>query len=196
MTTNFLQLCLFPRCRFTASDALYCGYFIQVLHTLKTPNFSTLICYDRVRYPRGREDWCIVGDTAGSGKGPVHCGWYSKKWQSYQCIMEVARGPVYCGWYGRMWQGTSALWMMRQESGKATSVLWVTWQEIASGLVYCEGDWCIMGRWQEMVWGTGALWVIWQKMVWGTGALWVIWQEMVRIPVYLWWYGRKWHWCI
>ena len=101
MTTNFLQLCLFPRCRFTASDALYCGYFIQVLHTLKTPNFSTLICYDRVRYPKGREDWCIVGDTAGSGKGPVHCGWYSKKWQGDQCIMEVARGPVYCGWYGK-----------------------------------------------------------------------------------------------
>ncbi|KAK7097709.1 THO complex subunit 2-like isoform X2 [Littorina saxatilis] len=48
MTTNFLQMCLFPRCRFTASDALYCGYFIQVLHTLKTPNFSTLICYDRI----------------------------------------------------------------------------------------------------------------------------------------------------
>ncbi|XP_076446186.1 THO complex subunit 2-like [Babylonia areolata] len=48
MTTNFLQLCLFPRCCFTASDALYCGYFIQVLHTLKTPNFSTLICYDRI----------------------------------------------------------------------------------------------------------------------------------------------------
>ncbi|KAK7500593.1 hypothetical protein BaRGS_00008168 [Batillaria attramentaria] len=48
MTTNFLQLCLFPRCCFTASDAMYCGYFIQVLHSLKTPNFSTLICYDRI----------------------------------------------------------------------------------------------------------------------------------------------------
>lgn len=43
-----------------------------------------------------------------------------------------------------------------------------------------------MGKWQEMVRGTGALWVIWQKIVWGTGDLGVIWQEMVRVPVYLW----------
>ncbi|KAI8730812.1 THO complex subunit 2 [Biomphalaria glabrata] len=47
MTTNLLQYCLFPRCCFTASDAIYCGHFIQVLHNLKTPNFSTLITYDR-----------------------------------------------------------------------------------------------------------------------------------------------------
>jgi len=48
MTTNLLQYCLFPRCCFTASDAVYCGHFIKVLHELKTPNFSTLITYDRV----------------------------------------------------------------------------------------------------------------------------------------------------
>ncbi|KAI8730848.1 THO complex subunit 2 [Biomphalaria glabrata] len=47
MTTNLLQYCLFPHCCFTASDAIYCGHFIQVLHNLKTPNFSTLITYDR-----------------------------------------------------------------------------------------------------------------------------------------------------
>ncbi|KAI8733263.1 THO complex subunit 2 [Biomphalaria glabrata] len=48
MTTNLLQYCLFPHCCFTASDAIYCGHFIQVLHNLKTPNFSTLITYDRI----------------------------------------------------------------------------------------------------------------------------------------------------
>ncbi|KAK6168365.1 hypothetical protein SNE40_020916 [Patella caerulea] len=46
--THFLQLCVFPRCIFTASDAVYCSKFIHVLHQLKTPNFSTLICYDRI----------------------------------------------------------------------------------------------------------------------------------------------------
>jgi len=46
--TQFLQLCIFPRCCFTASDAVYCAKFIHILHDLKTPNFSTLICYDRV----------------------------------------------------------------------------------------------------------------------------------------------------
>eukprot|EP00096_Caligus_rogercresseyi_P010937 TRINITY_DN413_c0_g2_i2.p1 TRINITY_DN413_c0_g2~~TRINITY_DN413_c0_g2_i2.p1 ORF type:complete len:747 (-),score=245.03 TRINITY_DN413_c0_g2_i2:223-2463(-) len=46
--TTFLQLCLFPRCIFTASDAIYCAKFVQVIHMLKTPNFSTLICFDRI----------------------------------------------------------------------------------------------------------------------------------------------------
>lgn len=47
--TRFLQLCLFPRCTFTSIDAVYCAKFVQVIHILKTPNFSTLLCYDRVR---------------------------------------------------------------------------------------------------------------------------------------------------
>ncbi|KAK3866040.1 hypothetical protein Pcinc_028398 [Petrolisthes cinctipes] len=46
--TAFLQLCLFPRCTFTALDAIYCAKFVKMLHSLKTPNFSTLICYDRM----------------------------------------------------------------------------------------------------------------------------------------------------
>lgn len=46
---QFLQLCLFPRCTFTALDAVYCAKFVNMIHTLKTPNFSTLLCYDRVR---------------------------------------------------------------------------------------------------------------------------------------------------
>ena len=48
--TTFLQLCLFPRCVFTASDAIYCAHFVKIIHMLKTPNFSTLICFDRVSY--------------------------------------------------------------------------------------------------------------------------------------------------
>lgn len=47
---QFLQLCLFPRCTFTALDAVYCAKFIHIIHTLKTPNFSTLLCYDRVSF--------------------------------------------------------------------------------------------------------------------------------------------------
>ncbi|XP_056012472.1 THO complex subunit 2-like isoform X2 [Ostrea edulis] len=46
--TQFLQLCIFPRCCYTASDALYCAKFIHILHDLKTTNFSTLICCDRI----------------------------------------------------------------------------------------------------------------------------------------------------
>merc|ERR1712045_772021 len=46
--TSFLQYCIFPRCGFTAIDAVYCAKFIHILHQLKTPNFSSLICYDRI----------------------------------------------------------------------------------------------------------------------------------------------------
>ena len=47
--TQFLQLCIFPRCRFTAIDALYCAKFVLMLHTLHVSNFSTLLFFDRVR---------------------------------------------------------------------------------------------------------------------------------------------------
>ncbi|XP_072941770.1 THO complex subunit 2 isoform X2 [Epargyreus clarus] len=46
--TRLMQLCLFPRCVFTAADALYCAQFVHTVHALKTPNFSTLLCYDRL----------------------------------------------------------------------------------------------------------------------------------------------------
>lgn len=50
MTTKFLQFCLFPRAIFSSSDAIFCAKFIHLLHSLKTPNFSTLICFDRVSH--------------------------------------------------------------------------------------------------------------------------------------------------
>ncbi|XP_041973437.1 THO complex subunit 2 isoform X2 [Aricia agestis] len=46
--TRLMQLCLFPRCVFTPPDALYCAEFVHTVHALKTPNFSTLLCYDRL----------------------------------------------------------------------------------------------------------------------------------------------------
>ncbi|KAJ2950525.1 hypothetical protein O0L34_g8768 [Tuta absoluta] len=46
--TRLMQLCLFPRCVFTPLDALYCAQFVHAVHKLRTPNFSTLLCYDRV----------------------------------------------------------------------------------------------------------------------------------------------------
>lgn len=48
MITEFLQLCIFPRCLLSEIDALYCAYFIRVIHDLVTPHFSTIICYDRL----------------------------------------------------------------------------------------------------------------------------------------------------
>ncbi|KAG8144557.1 hypothetical protein E2320_013047 [Naja naja] len=42
------RLCIFPRCIFSAIDAVYCARFVELVHQQKTPNFSTLLCYDRV----------------------------------------------------------------------------------------------------------------------------------------------------
>ena len=46
--TQFLQLCVYPRCRFTSSDALFSAKFVKMLHSLQAPNFSTLLFFDRV----------------------------------------------------------------------------------------------------------------------------------------------------
>nr|NP_001366034.1 THO complex subunit 2-like [Jaculus jaculus] len=46
--TKFLQMCIFPRCIFSAIDSVYCAHFVELVHQQKTPNFSTLLCYDRV----------------------------------------------------------------------------------------------------------------------------------------------------
>ncbi|CAH8526766.1 unnamed protein product [Dicrocoelium dendriticum] len=46
--TQFLQLCIYPRVCFTAADAIYAAQFMHVLHQLKTSQFSTLICLDRI----------------------------------------------------------------------------------------------------------------------------------------------------
>ncbi|XP_033875771.2 THO complex subunit 2-like isoform X3 [Acipenser ruthenus] len=46
--TKFLQLCIFPRCIFSAIDAVYCARFVELVHQQRTPNFCTLLCYDRV----------------------------------------------------------------------------------------------------------------------------------------------------
>lgn len=48
MITSLLQHCIFPRLCFTASDAVYCAKIISLLHSIKTANFASLICYDRV----------------------------------------------------------------------------------------------------------------------------------------------------
>lgn len=46
--TKFLQLCVFPRSVFSQLDAVYCAKFVHIMHLLRTPNFSTLLCFDRV----------------------------------------------------------------------------------------------------------------------------------------------------
>ncbi|KAF8040092.1 hypothetical protein BT93_B2344 [Corymbia citriodora subsp. variegata] len=39
---EFLQRCIFPRCTFSMSDAVYCAMFVHTLHSLGTPFFNTV----------------------------------------------------------------------------------------------------------------------------------------------------------
>ncbi|KAG9142240.1 hypothetical protein Leryth_007680 [Lithospermum erythrorhizon] len=39
---EFLQRCIFPRCTFSMSDAVYCAMFVNTLHALGTPFFNTV----------------------------------------------------------------------------------------------------------------------------------------------------------
>ncbi|KAF6204563.1 hypothetical protein GE061_018723 [Apolygus lucorum] len=48
MITQFLQICIFPRCKLSITDSLFCAQFIHTLHTIETSNFSTLLFYDRL----------------------------------------------------------------------------------------------------------------------------------------------------
>lgn len=45
---QFLQTCVFPRCKFSVTDALYCARFVHILHKIGTPYFSTLQYFEKV----------------------------------------------------------------------------------------------------------------------------------------------------
>ncbi|KAL1234365.1 THO complex subunit [Trichinella spiralis] len=48
LVSQMVQACLFPRCVFHEADAFYCVKFIEMCHLFKTPNFPTLVFFDRI----------------------------------------------------------------------------------------------------------------------------------------------------
>jgi THO complex subunit 2 len=44
----FLTYCIFPRCLISPDDALYCSRFVELLHALGTPGFSTMNYIDQL----------------------------------------------------------------------------------------------------------------------------------------------------
>jgi THO complex subunit 2 len=44
----FLQTCIFPRCVQSPEDAVFCAKFIKLLHSIKTPNLSTIVIYNMI----------------------------------------------------------------------------------------------------------------------------------------------------
>eukprot|EP00043_Microstomoeca_roanoka_P003384 m.43460 g.43460 ORF g.43460 m.43460 type:complete len:1411 (+) comp12040_c0_seq1:86-4318(+) len=56
VVTEFLRLCIYPRCFFSAADALYCAKFAQLLHEMRTPSWSTVLYFNYVF----RHTACII----------------------------------------------------------------------------------------------------------------------------------------
>lgn len=48
MITQFMQICIVPRCMFSALDATFCARFTQLMHKMRTENWPTLLYLDRV----------------------------------------------------------------------------------------------------------------------------------------------------
>jgi THO complex subunit 2 len=53
INNQLLQYCIFPRCSFSAPDAIYCAKWIRLMHDIGTVKFSSLSFYDRVRKSLG-----------------------------------------------------------------------------------------------------------------------------------------------
>jgi THO complex subunit 2 len=45
---SFFQYCLLPRCMSSDPDALFCAKFVELVHNLNTPNFSTILFFKNV----------------------------------------------------------------------------------------------------------------------------------------------------
>ncbi len=45
---SFFQFCLLPRCMSSDADALFCAKFVELVHNLNTPNFSTVLFFKNV----------------------------------------------------------------------------------------------------------------------------------------------------
>lgn len=45
---SLIEHCIQPRCLLSPMDAVFCARLIRMLHERGTPNFHTLMCYDKV----------------------------------------------------------------------------------------------------------------------------------------------------
>jgi len=60
----FLTLCIFPRALYSPDGAFYCAKFILRLHTMNTPGFYTLQCFDYVVNATGGALLCVTEEEA------------------------------------------------------------------------------------------------------------------------------------
>ncbi|KAK9469171.1 transcription factor/nuclear export subunit protein 2-domain-containing protein [Lipomyces arxii] len=66
----FISECLLSRALFSPVDAVFCAKFVKVLHTLNTPHWSTLLCFERlfVRSLEATVDACTPTEADNFGR--------------------------------------------------------------------------------------------------------------------------------
>lgn len=96
---TFLTYCVYPRCRLTPEDALYCAEFVMLLHTMEVPGFFTLKYVDCLINAVVGAAYSITEDEAGNLSVLLKSTWaWIKNWRDDKAIFdkEVAEKVRFC----------------------------------------------------------------------------------------------------
>ena len=86
---TFLTYCVYPRCRLTPEDALYCAEFVMLLHTMEVPGFFTLKYVDCLINAVVGAAYSITEDEAGNLSVLLKSTWaWIKNWRDDKAVFD------------------------------------------------------------------------------------------------------------
>jgi THO complex subunit 2 len=86
---TFLTYCVYPRCRLTPEDALYCAEFVMLLHKMEVSGFYTLKYVDRLINAVVGAAYSITEDEAGNLSILLKSTWgWIKNWRDDKALFE------------------------------------------------------------------------------------------------------------
>ena len=86
---TFLTYCVYPRCRLTPEDALYCAEFVMLLHNMEVPGFFTLKYVDSLINAVVGAAYSITEDEAGNLSVLLKSTWaWIKNWRDDKAMFD------------------------------------------------------------------------------------------------------------
>ena len=86
---TFLTYCVYPRCRLTPEDALYCAEFVMLLHNMEVPGFFTLKYVDCLINAVVGAAYSITEDEAGNLSVLLKSTWtWIKNWRDDKAMFD------------------------------------------------------------------------------------------------------------
>ena len=86
---TFLNYCVYPRCRLTPEDALYCAEFVMLLHTMEVPGFFTLKYVDCLMNAVVGAAYSVTEDEAGNLSVLLKSTWaWIKNWRDDKAVFD------------------------------------------------------------------------------------------------------------